>query len=144
MMFIKDHQPLLMCSKCYGLLRDDMSEYYTHNFDNNITLCNCKEKDRCNAIKVDKNVFEIVQRLNQKGYITTGSCEGHGKQSISIGYKNIGNTKKIDKSNLPEGFNLYAVGILGYKRYNCLSEKRADYKKLLNWIENDLKERNND
>lgn len=141
MMFIKDHQSLLMCNKCYGLLRNDMSEYYTHNYDNNITLCNCENKNRAMAFNIDKNIFEIIQRLNQKGYKTIACCEGHGKEGLSIGYEKI-SIKEVDRSNIPEGFTMTNRGILGTKEYSSPTEKRKDYKRLLNWIESDLKERN--
>lgn len=131
-----EHEGLLMCNECYGLIKDKLGVIYLKE-NPNIKLCDCKQCHRGTAYKIDKNIFNIVQILNLKGYYTAGSCEGHGHKGMVITFKE--KQKHITKKNIPNGFKIYERVIFSTKDdYISPKEKREDYKRILNWINKEL------
>ncbi len=86
------------CRKLVGIKRKDNSEEINYNFEDfeiehdemyilynldiyfNIrcTCPNCKEEDVL-LIELDEGIADIVVEMNEKGYMTEFSCEGHVK-----------------------------------------------------------------
>ena len=89
-MIFKEHESIMMCDKCYGLIKDKIGAIHL-KYNNNVKLCNCKECRRSFAIDIDKNIFDIVQTLNLKGYKTSGSCEGVGHRGLYVAFDKLGN-----------------------------------------------------
>ena len=141
-MFFKGHETVMMCDKCYGLIKDKLGVIYL-KYNDDIKLCDCKEKHRASAINIDKNIFNVVQLLNLKGYYTSGSCEGKGHKGMEVAFEDLNKNVKISKKGLPKGFNICRGGIYSTKLdYNSPKEKREHNKELLEWIKNlkDIKE----
>lgn len=134
---IEKHEELLMCDKCYGLIKDDLGvKYLKHNSD--LKLCDCKECHRATAIKIDKNIFGIVQALNLKGYYTEGSCEGYGKYGVRIAFTILNKDFKLTTKKIPDGFVLTKTMLYSTTLYKTQKEKREDEKRILYWIKNSL------
>ena len=87
-------------------------------------------------IMVDNGIQEAVRSLNQKGYITVDSCEGHFENILPNTY--ISFEQRIE--TCPVGFN--NEGKVIRKIYNCSSktafekEKREALKNLNTWANN--------
>ncbi len=131
------HIPLWMCNECYGLLRTDESEKFFAK-KGNPALCSCKKITRGKAIKIDQNLFEVIQALNKKGFKTGGCCEGYFEDGPTICLDSVKWTysqKKSFKKILPD-YYLYRNIIATPKKYKNEEdeEKRKDLEKLLNWV----------
>ena len=102
---------------------------------NQIQNCTCIYPSY-NLIMVDNRVQEAVRVLNQKGYITVDSCEGHFENIVPNTY--ISFVNKIQSA--PAGFN--NEGKVVRKIYHCSSknvfekEKREAIKNLTDWANN--------
>lgn len=136
-MIFKGHESIMMCDKCYGLIKDKIGAIHL-KYNNNVKICNCKECRRSFAIDIDKNIFDIVQTLNLKGYKTSGSCEGVGHRGLYVAFDKLGKDVKIKTKGLPNGFVLNKSMLYSTKEYNTPKEKKEDYKKLLDWINDNL------
>ena len=69
---------------------------------NTLNNCTCDLFPPYHLIFVDKNIQEHIRILNQKGYRTTGCCEGHMKVCINtyIAFAR----DYFNDTNIPEGF----------------------------------------
>ena len=139
----KKHKEILMCYKCYGLIKDELGvKYLEKNPD--LKLCDCERPDRIRAIKIDRNIFGIIQALNLKGYYTGGCCEGYGKDGIKVAFKTLDKKIKVKPKGLPEGFVFTKTVLYSIINYKTQKQKREDEKKLLYWIRNSLEDIKND
>lgn len=68
--------------------------------------CTCRLFPPWNLIYIDDKIQDHVRILNEKGYITTGSCEGHytGHAGANTGICFAQDYPEIIASELPEGF----------------------------------------
>lgn len=102
---------------------------------NQIQNCTCIYPSY-NLIMVDNRIQEAVRVLNQKGYTTVDSCEGHFENMIPNTY--ISFVKRINST--PIGFE--NEGRVIRKIYNCSNknsfekEKREAIKNLNDWANN--------
>ena len=51
---------------------------------NALNNCTCELFPPYHLILIDKNIQEHIRILNEKGYRTTGCCEGHGNTYIAF------------------------------------------------------------
>ena len=104
----------LMCPECFEINYADIihsshttvSAYDDANLEPitplpryRITECTCCGAEYVYAIPIDINIANAISLLNQKGYITKFSCEGHGDVG-SFGYimfKDTGILDYVDK-----------------------------------------------
>lgn len=130
---LKEHDYFRMCTKCYGLLKEkDSIKYVKNNPD--VKFCDCHKTI---GVKIDRNIFDLVQLLNLKGYYTISSCEGIGKRGMSITFQD--KHKNVNKKSIPKGFKFYEKSIFSTKEdYNSIEEKLKDNKRIYNWIKNEL------
>lgn len=134
----RGHEGILMCDKCFGLIKDKLGMIHL-KYNKNIKLCDCKECRRYYAIKIDKNIFNIVQALNLKGYYTGGSCEGAGSRGMIVVFKQFDKNVKIKTKGIPDGFKFNKSMLCSTKiDYKNPKEKREDYQRILDWINNNL------
>lgn len=54
--------------------------------------------------KVDTRIFDVILKLNQKGYPTYACCSGHATNSYGAAY--FGMSMVIEPENVPEGFSV--------------------------------------
>jgi hypothetical protein len=69
---------------------------------NTINKCTCDLFPPYHLILIDENIQEHIRILNEKGYCTTGCCEGHSKICIST-YISFSRDYFEDMC-IPEGF----------------------------------------
>ena len=72
--------------------------YCMHTLNN----CTCDLFPPYNLIFIDKNIQEHIRILNEKGYRTTGCCEGHDKVCINTYIAFV--KDYFNDTNIPEGF----------------------------------------
>ena len=111
--------------------------YCWYTLDN----CTCDLFPPYHLIFIDRNIQEHVRLLNEKGYNTTGCCEGHGKASINT-YIAFANNyfKDVD---MPDGFKhdkkrnmvvyIYSTKLTEEKIEELKKEKLEE---LLKWCKN--------
>ncbi len=69
---------------------------------NTLNNCTCDLFPPYHLIFIDKNIQEHIRILNEKGYRTTGCCEGHRKVCVNT---YIAFTKDyFNNTDMPEGF----------------------------------------
>lgn len=115
---------------------------------NTINKCTCDLFPPYHLILIDENIQEHVRILNQKGYHTTGCCEGHDKVCIST---YIAFAKDYFKdTDIPEGFKYNRKKrIINYtystkaKRDKMKELKQEKLEVLLEWCKS-LPNKNND
>ena len=105
---------------------------------NRLNKCTCKTFPPYHLVFVDENIQDHVRILNEKGYKTTGSCEGH--MSVCL-YTYLSFPRDyFDSSTVPDGFSYNDKKrsvICGYPN-NITKEKFEELKKeklatLLEW-----------
>lgn len=111
--------------------------YCWHTLNN----CTCELFPPYHLIFIDKNIQEHIRILNEKGYRTTGCCEGHIKICINT-YISFANDyfKHIDT---PDGFKYNKKRrVITYTYSTKLSKKEMEEIKkekletLLEWCKN--------
>ena len=68
--------------------------------------CTCPFFPPWSLIMIDEGIQDCVRILNEKGYTTSGSCEGHytGKIGANTGICFIMDYEDIREAGMPEGF----------------------------------------
>ena len=69
---------------------------------NALNKCTCELFPPYQLVFIDKNIQEHIRILNEKGYRTTGCCEGHAKVCINTYIAFADNY--FDDTGLPGGF----------------------------------------
>ncbi|MCM1214985.1 MAG: hypothetical protein NC548_10750 [Lachnospiraceae bacterium] len=72
-------------------------------------------------ITVDNDIAGVVSRLNNKGYITTGCCSGHGKRAY------IKFRQDVVPTSTPDGWSRYTESI------ECSMLTRDNLLRLISW-----------
>lgn len=67
-----------------------------------LNKCTCELFPPYHLMFIDRNIQEHIRILNEKGYRTTGCCEGHREVCIST-YVSFANDY-FDGINMPNGF----------------------------------------
>lgn len=69
--------------------------------------CTCKYFPPTDLLFIDNRIQDHIRILNEKGYTTTGCCEGHytGKPGANTGICFLMRYPEITESVLPEGFS---------------------------------------
>lgn len=105
---------------------------------NTLDNCVCDIFPPYHLVFIDKNIQKHIQILNNKGYRTTGCCEGHMEVCIST-YITFANS---DFENIPEGFKYDKKRRMIHYNYSTrLTEKKMEEMKkekldaLLKWCE---------
>jgi hypothetical protein len=107
---------------------------------NTLDKCSCSLFPPYSLVFVDKNIQEHIRILNNKGYCTSGCCEGHTEVCIST-YITFCDEYFGEDLVLPEGFfynkkkrmvyHGYKVNQLTSKEFEM--EKRKKLTALLRW-----------
>ena len=127
--------------------------YVCSNCFRQLTECTCRSLP-WNLIQIDEAIQDHVRLLNEKGYHTSGSCEGHyrdGRADLTLQIILARDSEDVFPP-LPEGFSFHRTqGITSINyTYQCAKhlpvteeefEKEKEYatKTLLKWLE-DLKD----
>lgn len=74
---------------------------------NKLHECTCEYFPPWELLYIDERIQPHVRILNNKGYTTTGSCEGHytGKPGANTGICFLMDYPEIVSSAIPEGFS---------------------------------------
>lgn len=113
-----------------------------------LNKCVCDLFPPYHLILIDEKVQEHIRILNEKGYHTTGSCEGHGKVCITT-YISFARDY-FENTNIPDGFEYNKKKkVIRYTYSTKLSKEKMEEVKnkkleiLLEWCKNlpDIKER---
>jgi hypothetical protein len=104
-----------------------------------LNKCVCELFPPYNLILIDSNIQEHICILNEKGYRTTGCCEGHSKVCIST-YISFARDY-FDVADIPEGFKYNKKRkMIDYTYSTRLSKedmenmKKEKLKTLLEWV----------
>lgn len=116
--------------------------YCWHTLNN----CTCELFPPYHLIFIDKNIQEHIRILNEKGYRTSGCCEGHRKVCINT-YITFANNY-FEGTGIPEGFKYDKKRKMIAYTYSTMLKKESmeELKKekletLLEWC-NNLPKRN--
>lgn len=108
---------------------------------NTLNNCTCELFPPYHLILIDKNIQEHIRILNEKGYRTTGCCEGHRKVCVST-YISFACNYFKDMS-VPDGFKYDKKKKMVVYTYKAeLAQKRMEEAKrekleaLLEWCKN--------
>lgn len=114
---------------------------------NTINKCTCDLFPPYHLILIDEGIQEHIRILNEKGYHTTGCCEGHDKVCINTYIAFARDYFK--ETDIPEGFKYNKKKrMINYtystklKRDNIKELKREKLEVLLEWCKN-LPNKNN-
>lgn len=120
--------------------------YVCPNCWNTLNKCICELFPPYHLIFIDKNIQEHIRILNEKGYRTTGCCEGHRVRCINTYIAFADDYFK--EMNTPEGFKYdNRRRLITYTYSSKLTEEKMEVLKaekletLLKWIK-DLPKRN--
>lgn len=115
-----------VCPKCFHKLHE----------------CTCSLFPPWNLIFIDEMIQDHVRILNEKGYLTSGSCEGHytGQPGANTAICFAMDFPEIIESTLPDGFKYNKGKHAVWHFYNAkLSEEKFNIEKahmllkLLEW-----------
>ena len=108
---------------------------------NTLDNCTCELFPPYHTVFIDKNIQEHIRILNNKGYYTTGCCEGHREVCINTYIAFADNYFK--EINTPEGFKYDKKRrIITYTYSTKLTEEKMEELKqeklmtLLEWCKN--------
>ena len=114
-------------------LLEKYKNYVCPNCFNILGQCKCGLKPY-HLIMIDSKVQESVRILNEKGYITTGSCESHKEICLDI---YISFNRNYNFETLPDGFiydkNKYAVVYKYRSKKDIENQKEQKLFALLEW-----------
>ena len=105
---------------------------------NTLNNCTCETFPPYHTIFIDKNIQEHIRILNEKGYYTTGCCEGHKNISDKT-YISFSNNH-IEKIDMPNGFKydinngtIYCIYPKKLTKKKMEEIKKEKLKTLLEW-----------
>lgn len=86
-----------------------LENYVCHQCLRQINKCICEYYPPQSLIWIDKNMQDMIIKLNEKGYKTWGCCESHidATEEVNIYIAFAWDYKQIDTENLPDGFKWF-------------------------------------
>lgn len=105
--------------------KDAYANYVCPDCWNTLDNCTCKIFPPYHLIFIDKNIQEHIRVLNEKGYKTTGCCEGH--RTVCINTYIAFAIDYFDNANMPDGFRyIKNRHIIAYEYSTKLTEETME------------------